>query len=67
MGRAGLDLGVFTPHSVRAASTSAAIRTKILLNSILETAGWSQTNTFRKYYDKPLSKTSELSKIIKGK
>ena len=64
MEKAGLDLNIFTPHSVRAASTSAAFRAKIPLNSILETAGWSKDNTFRKYYNKPLQGGNSLEEII---
>ena len=40
---AGVDMSVFTPHSTRAASTSAASRAKIPIDSILQTAGWSRT------------------------
>ena len=64
MEKAGLDLNIFTPHSVRAASTSAAFRAKIPLNSILETAGWSKDNTFRKYYNKPLQGGNSIEEII---
>ena len=54
MKKAGLDTTIFTPHSIRAASTSAAARSNIPLDTILNTAGWSRENTFRKYYNKPL-------------
>ena len=54
MVKAGLDISVFTPHSVRGASTSAALRAKVPLETILTTAGWRKDNTFRKYYNKPL-------------
>ena len=54
MKSAGLNVDIFTPHSIRAASTSAASRGRVPLNTILSTAGWSRERTFRKYYDKPL-------------
>lgn len=54
---AGLDTNTFTPHSLRSASTSAATRARVPLNTILATAGWSRESTFRKYYDKPLCET----------
>ena len=47
----GIDISVFAPHSVRAASTSAA---KVSLPTILRTACWSKENTFQRYYNKPL-------------
>ena len=54
MREAGLDISKFTPHSIRAASTSAAARGGVPISSILSTAGWSRESTFRKYYNKPL-------------
>ncbi len=59
MKNAGLDTSIFTPHSLRAASTSAAARKGVPLQTILTTAGWSNECTFRKYYDKPLKVTSQ--------
>ena len=64
MQKSGLDLAIFTPHTVRAASTSAAFRAKIPLLSILETAGWSKDNTFRKYYQKPVNDGKALDEVI---
>jgi hypothetical protein len=58
MKNAGLNTQMFTPHSLRAASTSAATRASVPLNTILSTAGWSRESTFRKYYDKPLCNTT---------
>jgi integrase len=44
----------FAPHSVRAASTSMAKLQGVPLECILKTAGWANTKTFGKYYDKPI-------------
>ena len=63
MDKAGLDLAIFTPHSARAASTSAAVRAKIPLHSILETAGRANSSTFRKYYEKPVDTNNCLDII----
>lgn len=60
---AGVDLSIFTPHSVRGASTSSALRGKVPLQTILETAGWSKASTFMKYYNKPL-KDNNFSTVI---
>ncbi len=53
MASAGIDTTVFTPHSVRGASTTAA-RPHVPLATILKTAGWSSSCTFCKYYQKPI-------------
>lgn len=60
MREAGLDITKFTPHSIRAASTSAAMRSGIPIDSILATAGWTKESTFRKYYNKPLAVENSL-------
>lgn len=53
MQAAGIDVSVFSPHSVRAAATSAAYKAYVPLETILRTAGWARESTFRKYYKKP--------------
>ena len=57
MRKSGLDTSIFIPHSVRAASTSAAFRAKVPLDTILNTAGWSKESTFGRYYNKPAAKS----------
>ena len=52
---AGIDVSVFKPQSTRAATTSKAALLHVPLDTILQTAGWSQKCTFRKYYDKPVT------------
>ena len=65
MTKAGLDMEVFTPHSVRAASTSAALRGKVPIHTILNTAGWSNQCTFSRYYNKPVKEsTSSFSNAV---
>jgi hypothetical protein len=61
---AGIDMTIFTPHSVRSASTSAAFKAKVPLETILNTAGWSQASTFRKYYNKGIKTSQDFSKAI---
>ncbi len=53
---AGIDMGIFTPHSTRSASTSAAA-TCVSLSTILRTAGWYSSSTFQRHYKKPILKT----------
>jgi len=54
MNSAGIDTGTFKPHSVRSASVSS-VSNKLPLSTILKTAGWSNTCTFRKFYKKPVT------------
>ena len=59
---AGIDISVFNPHSTRAGSTSKAT-TKLPLETILKTAGWSRDSTFRKYYKK-IQKDEEFADAV---
>lgn len=52
MKEVGIDTKVFGPHSVRGASTSAAAKLEVPLNTILQAAGWSNAQTFKKFYFK---------------
>ena len=60
MKQAGLDTSMFTPHSLRSASTSAALKRKMPIHTILETEGRSKDNTFRKYYNKEVASDEAL-------
>lgn len=64
MQRSGLDTSIFTPHSIRSASTSAAARANVPINTILQTAGWSKESTFAKYYQKPVKVNDYSKKLI---
>ena len=55
MNQAGIDTSVYSSHSTRSASTSAAKRGAITLDDILTTAGWSSAQCFSKYYNKPIT------------
>ena len=46
MKEAGIDTESFKPHSARVASTSAAFRKGIPLETIMAAAGWSAGRTF---------------------
>lgn len=53
---AGIDVTIFTAHSTRHASTSAASRSGISIDIIQKSAGWSQNSLcFAKYYNRPIS------------
>ena len=49
---AGVDVEIFKPHSTRAAACSRLKRDGVSLTEILTTAGWSNSRTFEKFYDK---------------
>lgn len=51
---AGVDVSVFTAHSVRGASSSAGHSTGLSLPFILSRADWSSDKTFKRFYNKPL-------------
>ena len=55
MDKAGINTEIYGAHSTRAASTSAAHRKNIDTNRILAAAGWSNANTFSKFYNKTVT------------
>ena len=54
---AGIDVSVFKAHSVRGASTTAALTKGVSVTDILHTADWSSDTTFRRFYYRPLNNT----------
>ncbi|XP_063380718.1 uncharacterized protein LOC134667304 [Cydia fagiglandana] len=63
---AGIDVTIFTAHSTRHASTSAASRSGISIDVIQKTAGWSQNSIcFAKHYNRPITlEPTEFSNTI---
>ena len=51
---AGINTAVFSAHSTRAASTSAAYNKGISTDKILAAAGWSSESTFSRFYRRPI-------------
>ena len=67
MKNAGIDITKFTPHSTRAAATSAAKSAGLPVADILKSAGWTKEGTFYKFYDKLITQSDPnagLSKAI---
>lgn len=52
MMKSGINPEHFKPHSTRAASTSAASRKGVPLETTMAAAGWSTEFTFATYYKK---------------
>ena len=61
---AGIDTQIFSAHSTRAASTSAAQRSEVPVSEILSKAGWASEKTFRKFYCKPLQDTGQFAEAL---
>ena len=54
MSRSGIDINTCSAHSVRAASTSKANANLVPVDNILKVAGWSNAETFARFYKKPI-------------
>ena len=54
LNEAGIDTNMFRPHSTRAASCSKVNAKSVPVMSIMQAAGWSSENTFRRFYNKPV-------------
>ena len=64
---AGVDTEIFKAHSVRGASTSAALKKVLHIKDILDTANWSQESTFRKFYCRSMQGNSFVKKVLSNK
>lgn len=63
----GIDVKKFTPHSTRHASTSAASREGVTLDTIFKTAGWAQgSRVFANHYNRPLSQDNDKCLFAKA-
>ena len=57
----GVDDKSFKPHSVRSATTSKYLKLNISVDKILKKADWSSEGTFRRYYDKQILPSGDIS------
>jgi hypothetical protein len=57
----GLDTKKFSSHSIRSAAVSKAKYHSVPVDEILKIAGWSNTGTFGKFYDKRIVESNFLS------
>ena len=61
----GIDTDKFSGYSTRHASTSAADRSGVSLDTIRKTAGWTdKSSTFAKFYNRPVSTGLNFAKQI---
>lgn len=54
--KTGIDVTVFTAHSTRSASTSAANNMGLSVKDLAKAAGWRNGSTFQKFYKFPIMK-----------
>lgn len=68
LSQSGVDTSVFSAHSTRHASTSAAASAGVSLDVIRRTAGWTQqSNTFAKYYNRKIISSCDFANYITNK
>lgn len=61
----GVDVTMFSAHSTRHASTSAARSAGVSLETIRKTAGWTSTSeTFARFYNRPLVDESSFARSV---
>lgn len=65
LNKSGIDTEVFKSHSTRHASTSAAARAGLPIDTIRQAAGWTEkSQVFNKFYNKPVIDSSSFAKSI---
>lgn len=61
---AGIDLNVYGVHSTRAASSSLALNKGVSLQTILRTVGWARESTFRKFYQREVTRDCDFAQGV---
>lgn len=65
MEESGIDVSTFPGHSMRHASTSAAARRRVNIESIRKAAGWSKnSDAFANFYNRPLLEEDGCAETI---
>lgn len=66
--QSGIDTSTFTAHSTRHASTSAAFRNGVDIETIRKAAGWSkESEVFARFYNRPLTAISDFASAVVNK
>ena len=60
----GVDITVYSAHSTRAASSSAAVAQGCPIDLLMKQVGWSSTSTFARYYNKLPGDENKLDKKV---
>ena len=61
---AGINTDIFKAHSVRGASTTAAVNSNVPLDDVMKMADWSRVSTFQKFYYKPIFKANYAHSVL---
>lgn len=61
MFKAGIDINVYKPYSVRSFSAYKAKAANASLAEIMQPAGWSSAATFAKFYDREIEQCSSFA------
>ena len=56
----GIEVTIFTPHTNTAAATSTAKQAGLTIADIMRCAGWTNAQTFHRYYDKLISQSESV-------
>ena len=64
MAKAGINSERFSPHSTRGAATSKAWAKGLPIGTIMKSAGWESSSTFRKFYERPITREGAFAKTI---
>ncbi len=63
----GIDTDKYSAHTTRAASTSHCKAKGLSLQDIMASAGWSNSETFARFYEKPLDSEQNFGNTILGR
>uniref|UniRef100_A0A0K8T3J0 Tyr recombinase domain-containing protein n=3 Tax=Lygus hesperus TaxID=30085 RepID=A0A0K8T3J0_LYGHE len=63
--KSGIDTSIFRPHSTRHATSSAALRSGLSIDTICKYVGWStRSETFARFYNRPLSDKTLMQAVF---
>lgn len=63
----GVDISVFSSHSTRHASTSAAASAGVCIDTIRKTAGWTSSSLiFAQFYNRPIGDEGSFARTVCG-
>lgn len=67
LAESGVDVSIFSAHSTRHASTSAAASAGVCIDTIRKTAGWTtSSSTFARFYNRPITDDGVFVRSVCG-
>jgi len=61
---AGINTDTFKAHSVRRASSLAALRKGVHISDIFQMADWSKDSTIKRFYYRPIADDDYTSEVL---